>query len=50
MDEVGELNEWEERLDVFPPYVDDEDGATVAGVVDVDIGLLLSIAGSPPVG
>lgn len=47
MDEVGELNEWEERLDDFPPYDDDADVVTVA---IVDIGLLLSIAGSSPVG
>lgn len=52
MDEVGELNEWEERLDVFPAYVEDDDGdgGTVAAVAVVDVGLLLSREGSPPVG
>lgn len=45
MEEVGELNEWEERLDIF-----DDDDVPVAAFAIVDVGLLLSIAGSPPVG
>lgn len=49
MDEVGELNEWDERLDVFPLYDDDDEVGTVAAVTIVDIDLLLSIVGSPPV-
>lgn len=46
VDEFGELNEWEDRLDVLPgpaPWcVGDTDDEADPAVVDVDMGLLLS--------
>lgn len=54
VDEFGELNEWEDRLDVLPgpaPWcVGDTDDEADPAVVDVDMGLLLScwVMGSPP--
>lgn len=58
VDEFGELNEWEDRLDVLPVpawCVGDAPADDEAGPTDVDMSLLLLplswvIEGSPPVG